>query len=166
MKKLIGIIAALILPFILITGLIIYLAKEGEFTKWSHTTMAKTYFESGGEYFLSYYFHWDGIANPVLQKIEFIKQDGRVLDSSDSLQITPFISSRGFGTISAEELKAEDLTPVKGYTAEDEFHLALRAKARDSEMEDIRTVRITYKNLGVLQHQDISFEEGIITDEQ
>jgi hypothetical protein len=167
MKKLIVLIAAIFLiPFILLTGTIIYIANEGEFTKWSHTTIGKTYFETGGEYFLSYYFHWDGIANPVLQKIEFLKKDGSVFDSSASLQITPYISSIGFGTISAEDFKAEELNPVKGYTVEGEFHLALRAMARENEIDDIGTIRITYKNLGVMHQQDISFEEGIITDEQ
>ncbi|WP_079508715.1 hypothetical protein [Mesobacillus jeotgali] len=148
-----------------------YCLYDGEFTKWSHTTVGLEHYKDGRIFYLAYHLKWDGFGDPALEKVEFIKRDGTIIaKDDDEFVIKPFISKAGHITGSDEaEVLAEglnkELFEVKGYPADKDLYLVLSVGYRGNNPEnDINVTRITYKKFGVTQHQDIPFDEGVITD--
>ncbi|WP_053363318.1 hypothetical protein [Bacillus sp. FJAT-27251] len=159
---------------LLIVGIVWFLnfaIHNGQFTKWSHTSLVKGLFEDGKAYYLDYLFRWEGFGNPTLQKVEFIKTNGDILAKDDDhFRIESYISNQQRGSFDEESAINEGITdaliPVKGYKVKDEFSLALIAELLDQETDiDIATVRITYKKFGKTQFQNIPFDEGLISKE-
>ncbi|OZM58487.1 hypothetical protein CIB95_02655 [Lottiidibacillus patelloidae] len=154
-----------------IGGLFYYVSHDGEFTKWGHTTFGKSITNDGKAYYVDYHFTWDGIGNPTLEKVEFIKNDGIVITENDvQFRIKTFVANNMRGAFPEEQAIKEgivdELIPVNGYQVKDEFYLVLIVKLVDPEMDnDIKTVRITYSKFGITQFQNIPFDDGIITDE-
>ncbi|OIJ08805.1 hypothetical protein BKP35_17430 [Anaerobacillus arseniciselenatis] len=146
------------------------ISHDGAFTKWSHSTAGIEHFENGKAFYLGYYFRWEGIGSPTLEKIEFIKNDGEIVaKEDDEFQINSFIKTDGFGAVDEEYVISEgindELLPVKGFNVDQDFHLVLRVKLKDVDVSnDIKMIRITYKKFGVTQFQNISFDDGIIKD--
>ncbi|WP_078427376.1 hypothetical protein [Alkalihalobacterium alkalinitrilicum] len=171
MKKNIFILFIVVILAISFVWIFEYVSHEGEFTKWSHTTLGKNHFIEGKTFYLDYLIRWEGIGNPTLEKIEFIKEDGTIVaKEDDQLRIEPFINLGGYGQVDEEfaikEGIIEELIPVKGFKVIDDFYLVLRVELTDSNFDkDISEVRMTYKKFGRTQFQYISFEDGLITEE-
>jgi hypothetical protein len=148
-----------------------YVSKNGEFEKLSHITVGKELLKKRKAVYLSYRFRWEGIGNPRLEKVEFIKKDGTITAKvDDQILINPFISKVDFGSYYEEDAIKEGivktLLPVKGFKPDDEFSLALRAELNDYEWNsDIGTIRITYYKFGQSVFQNIPFDDGLITEE-
>lgn len=148
-----------------------YLSHEGEFEKYSHVTIGKDTLKEGNAVYLGYQFQWKGIGNPTLQKVEFIKSDGTIVSKDDGqIRIKPYITKQDFGAYYEEEVIKEriidTLLPVKGFKPDNSFSLVLRVEPYEYEWDsDINTVRITYEKFGQTQYQNISFDDGIISDE-
>jgi hypothetical protein len=151
----------------------IYLSSEGEFEKYSHTSMGIEGLKEDKPAYLSYEFKWNGIVAPTLEKIEFIKRDGTFFEKSDdNLVIEPFVGKADFGSYYEEDAeregKLDSLHAVQGFKVEDSlFSLALRVEFKDPNWNgdnDISTIRITYNQWGNTQIQNVPFGEGIITD--
>lgn len=148
-----------------------HISHDGEFTKRSHTTAGIEHFENGKAFYLGYYFRWEGIGSPTLEKIEFIKDDGEIVTKEDDeFQIDSYIKTEGFGAVDEEYVITEgisdELLTVKGFYVNKDFYLVLRVKLIDDidVSNDIKMIRITYKKFGVTQFQNISFDDGIIMD--
>jgi hypothetical protein len=148
-----------------------YLSHEGKFEKYSHVTIGKETLKERKAVYLGYQLKWEGIGNPTLQKVEFIKNDGTIVaKDDDQMLIKPFISKMDFGGYYEEDAIKEGiidtLLPVKEFKADDDFSLVIRVEPNDFEWDrDIKTVRIMYKKFGQTQFQNISFDDGIISDE-
>jgi hypothetical protein len=148
-----------------------YFSNEGEFKKYSHVTIGREALKEGKAVYLSYHFQWEGMGNPTLEKVEFIKNDGTIVAKvDDQMLIKPFISKVDFGSYYEEAAIKEGiidtLLPVKGFKPDDYFSLVLRVEPNDYEWDsDIKTVRIMYKKFGQSQFQNISFDDGIISKE-
>lgn len=153
-------------------GLFNYISREGEFTKLSHTTLAIEGFEDGHAYYFGYNFRWEGIGNPTIEKVEFIKIDGTdVAKDDDKIRIEPFIaSSERFGILDEDTVIKEglvnDLVEVKGFQVDGDFDLVLRVELDvTNSNNDISSLKITYKKYGVTQYQYIPFDDGVVTDQ-
>lgn len=171
MKKNLLVFAFLIVLVISIGWVFDYLSHNGGFTKWSHSTLEIELFEDGKAFYLDYHFRWEGIGNPTIEKVEFIKKDGTIVaKDDDQFRIQPFVSKVRHGMFDEESANKEGiidaLIPVKGFKVNDDFYLVLRAELTDNDIDnDIRTVRITYKKFGITQFQNIPFDNGIISEE-
>ncbi|WP_226675108.1 hypothetical protein [Mesobacillus jeotgali] len=148
-----------------------YVSTDGDFTKWSHTTMGYEHYEAGKKYYLGYDITWEGIGKPTLEKVEFIKKDGTIVaKDDDEFKIEPYIAkNRNIGGLDEESVLEEgiheDLTDIKNYQVDEDFHLILAVQYNGTTPEnDIYLLRITYKKFGVTHHRNISFDDGIITD--
>ncbi|MBM4763592.1 hypothetical protein [Bacillus sp. B15-48] len=171
MKKIIVIMFVAIVLVIGFWGLFNYISHEGEFTKQSHTTLGIEHFEDGNAYYFGYNFRWEGIGNPTIEKVEFIKTDGTIVaKDDDEFRIQPFIaSSERIGVLDEETVIKEgllsDLVDVKGFRVDEDFSLVLRVELDvTNSYNDISSLRITYKKYGVTQFQYVSFEDGVVTD--
>lgn len=147
-----------------------YVSKNGEFEKLTHVTVGKELLNERKVVYLSYHFRWKGIGNPTLEKVEFIKKDGTIVAKvDDQILINSYISKVDFGTYHEEDAIQEGivktLLPVKGFKPDDEFSLALRVELNDYEWSDIDSIRIIYNKFGQSVFQNISFDEGLITEE-
>jgi hypothetical protein len=149
-----------------------YISRDGEFTKWSHTTLALEHFEDGKPVYFGYNFSWKGIGKPTLEKIEFIKKDGTIATQDDvDFRIQPFITqSARVGALDEETILKEgikdDLHGVKGFQVNGDFYLVLAVLLNGTNPDnDISTLRITYTKYGVTQFQNIPFDDGFIMDE-
>jgi hypothetical protein len=60
-----------------------YVSSNGDFTKWSHTTMGAEHYEGEKKFYLGYDFSWEGTGKPTLEKVEFIKKDGTIIAKDD-----------------------------------------------------------------------------------
>lgn len=153
-------------------GLFNYISLEGEFTKFSHTTLGIEHFEDGNAYYFGYQFRWEGIGNPAIEKVEFIKSDGTIVTKDDDeFRIQPFIaSSESIGVLDEKTVIKEgllnDFVDVKGYQIDEDFHLVLRVELEvTNPYKDIGSIRVTYKKYGITQFQYISFDDGVVTDQ-
>jgi hypothetical protein len=170
-KKTLYIFAVLIVLIIGIGWIFNYVSHKGHFTKWDHTSLGRELFEDGKAYYVDYYFKWEGLGNPTLEKVELIKNDGMIVaKDDDQFRIETFVSKEQRGSFDEESAIKEGITdeqiPVKGYKVDDEFSLVLKAHLIDNETNnDINTVRITYKKFGIVQFQNIPFDDGIISGE-
>lgn len=148
-----------------------YISHKGKFTKWSHSTVEKELFYNGGAIYLGYNFGWEGIGNPLLEKVEFIKKDGTFVAEDDEIRIESYIANTNrIGALDEESVINEglndDFVNVKDFKVYEDFNLVLRVEYEGTVAEnDIRTLRIRYKKYGVPQYQDIPFDNGVITDE-
>jgi hypothetical protein len=162
----------LIIFFISILWIFNYLSNEGKFDKISHITVGHELLKERKAVYLSYLFSWNGISNPSLEKVEFIKNDGTIATKFDEqVLIKPFISKVNFGSFYEEDATKKEivkkLLPVNGFKPDDEFSLVLRVEQKDYDYNwdnDIATVRITYKKFGQSHYQNISFDKGIVED--
>jgi hypothetical protein len=118
---------------------------------------------------LGYNFSWEGIGNPTIEKIEFIKRDGTIVaKDDDEFRIKPLIAStERIGTLDEETVIEEglndELVDVKGFQVDGNFNLVLRVELDVTNADnDIKTLRITYKKYGVTQFQNIPFDNGVI----
>jgi hypothetical protein len=170
-KKILLLFAGLIVLIIGIGLIFDYVSHKGQFTKWSHSTLGRELLEDGKTFYVGYDFKWEGFGNPTLEKVELIKKDGIILaKDDDQFRIEPFVSKQQLGSFDEDSAIKEGITdeliPVKGYKVNNDFSLVLRAQLADNETNnDINTVRITYKKFGIVQFQNIPFEEGIISGE-
>ncbi|OOE14628.1 hypothetical protein UN64_05420 [Fictibacillus arsenicus] len=148
-----------------------YFSHEGEFEKYSHVTIGKETLKEGKPVYLGYHLQWEGIGTPELQKVEFIKSDGTIVaKDDDQMRIKSYITKVDFGSYYEEDVIKEGivnkLLPVKGFKADDDFSLVLQVEPNDFEWDsDIKTVRVMYKKFGQTQFQNISFDDGIISNE-
>lgn len=148
-----------------------YLSHEGKFEKYSHVTIGKETLKEGKAVYLGYHLRWEGMGNPTLQKVEFIKSDGTIVaKDDDQMRIIPYITKMDFGSYYEEDAIQEGiidkLLPVKGFEANDDFSLVLRVEPNDFEWDsDIETIRVMYKKFGQTQFQNISFDDGVISNE-
>jgi hypothetical protein len=153
-------------------GLFNYISNEGEFTKWSYSTLEIESVEDGNAYYFGYKFRWEGIGNPTIEKIEFIKSDGTIVAKDDEqIRIQPFITSSESigvleeGTVIKEGL-VNELVEVKDFKVDEDFYLVLRVELNViNPNNDISSLRITYNKYGVTQYQYIPFDEGFVTDQ-
>lgn len=155
-----------IIVLVISIGLIFnYVSQNGQFTKWCHTSLDRELFEDGKAYYIDYPFKWEGIGNPTLEKIELIKNDGIKIEKNDEhFRIKTFITNEQRGSFDEESAIKEgvtvDLIPVKGYKVKNDFNLAIIAELTDHETDqDINTVRITYKKLGIVHSQTFPLME-------
>jgi hypothetical protein len=171
MKKSLLLWIMLIVFVLSIMWVLIYLRSEGEFKKISHITVGDEVLKERKAVYLSYHFRWEGISNPTLKKVEFIKNDGTITAKvEDQILIKPYISKVDFGSYYEEEVIKEGivntLLPVLGYKPDDDFSLVFRVEINDPNWnDDIGTIRITYKKWGQTQFQNIPFADGLITEE-
>lgn len=168
-------IVMLLASIVFVIGLLVsynYISRDGEFTKLSHVTLALENFQNSVPYYLGYRFKWEGIGNPSIDKIEFLKKDGTIVTKNDvDLSIQPFIAtSTSIGGLT-EELVIKDglldeLIEVNGFQVDDNFTLVVRVELVDVSNfnNDISSLRITYKKYGMTQTQSIPFDGGFVTD--
>ena len=171
-KKIIVIMFVSMVVVIGFLGLFNYISLEGKFTKRSHTTLGIEHFEGGNAYYFGYYFRWEGIGSPTIEKVEFIKRDGTIVTKDDDeFRIQPFIaSSNRIGVLDEETVIKEgilnDLVEVKGFQVDEDFHLVLRVELDvTNPSKDISSLRVTYKKYGLTQIQSVSFDNGVVTDQ-
>ncbi|GAM12426.1 hypothetical protein [Mesobacillus selenatarsenatis] len=111
-----------------------YVSRDGDFTKWSHTTMGYEHYKEGKKYYLGYDINWEGIGKPTLEKVEFIKKDGTIVaKDDDEFKNEPYIAkNRNISGLDEESVleegKHEDLTDIKNYQVDEDFHLILAAQ--------------------------------------
>ncbi|GEN85222.1 hypothetical protein SLU01_35340 [Sporosarcina luteola] len=89
----------------------IYAINDGEFNKWSHTTVLDEHFENGKRMYLGYNFTWEGIGRPTILQLDFIKKDGTPLAGAEASRIQPYFEvSQDGNTIGAvdEETVIDD----------------------------------------------------------
>lgn len=149
-----------------------YISRDGEFTKWSHTTLDIENFKKNVPYYIGYSFKWEGIGNPTIESIDFIKRDGIIVTKDDvDLRIHPFIAtSTNIGSLEEEYVIEEGLldglNEVNGFQVDENFNLVVRVELVDASNfdNDISTIRITYKKYGITQTQNIPFDGGFVTD--
>ncbi|WNF38878.1 hypothetical protein RJD24_10840 [Bacillaceae bacterium IKA-2] len=172
MKKIIIIMLVSIVLVISFWGLFNYISHEGEFTKLGHASLAIEGFEDGHAYYFGYPFRWEGIGNPTIEKVEFIKIDGTdVAKDDDEIRIEPFISSsKRIGILDEvyviEEGLVNDLVEVKGFQVDRDFNLVLRVELDViNSNNDINSLKITYKKYGVTQYQYVPFDDGVVTEQ-
>ncbi|MCA1322487.1 hypothetical protein LC085_21665 [Bacillus tianshenii] len=171
MKKVIVMILVSVVLVIGFWGLFNYISNEGEFTKWSNSTLGIESLEDGNAYYFGYTFRWEGIGNPTIEKIEFIKSDGTIVAKDDEIRIQPFIaSSESIGVLDEvtviKEGLVNELVEVKDFKVDGDFHLVLRVELNViNPNNDISSLRITYNKYGVTQYQYIPFDEGFVTDQ-
>ncbi|WP_216831523.1 aldo-keto reductase family protein [Alkalihalobacterium elongatum] len=172
MKKTIVIMLVSMLLVLGCWGLFNYISHEGKFTKLSHSTLGIDHFEDDHAYYFGYNFRWEGIGNPTIEKIEFIKSDGSIVaKDDDEIRIQPFIaSSERIGILDEEYVIKEglhnDLVEVKDFHVDEDFYLVLRVELDVTNFNnDISSLRIMYKKYGVTQFQDIPFDDGVVTDQ-
>ncbi|MFG6494786.1 hypothetical protein P8610_05470 [Fictibacillus sp. UD] len=149
-----------------------FISEDGEFTKWGHASVGIENLEDRKPYYIGYPFKWDGIGKPRLEKMEFIKRDGTIVGKDDiEFSIQPFIAStERIGALDEDSVREDglddDFVRLKGYKVNDGFYLVLRVEFNGTNpINDINTLRITYKKFGTTQFQNIHFDDGIITDE-
>ncbi len=149
-----------------------FISQDGEFTKLGHATVNIENFEERKPIYLGYPFRWNGLGKPRLEKMEFIKRDGTIVAKDDEeFTIHPFIASTNrIGVLDEESVKEDgldnDFVQVKDYKVNDDFYLVLRVEFNGTDpINDINTLRITYKKFGTTQFQNIHFDDGIIADE-
>ncbi|MBN3555705.1 hypothetical protein JYA63_15615 [Fictibacillus nanhaiensis] len=148
-----------------------YVSNNGEFEKLTHVTVGKELLNERKVVYLCYRFRWEGIGNPSLEKVEFIKKDGTMIAKVDNqILIKPYISKIDCGTYHEEDAIKEGivktLLPVKGFKPDEEFSLVLRVELNDYEWNsDISSIRITYNKFGQSVFQNIPFDDGLITEE-
>ncbi|MFD1739189.1 hypothetical protein ACFSCX_22150 [Bacillus salitolerans] len=172
MKKIIVILFVFIILFISFWWSFDYISRDGEFTKWSHSRAGKEHFDDNNVIYLGYNFKWEGIGNPLLVKVEFIKKDGTIVTKDDDeIHIEPYIArTERIGVLDEETVMKEglneDLINVKDFQVDEDFYLVLRVKFNGTIAEDdINTLKIKYKKYGVTQYQNIPFDEGVMKDE-
>jgi hypothetical protein len=164
----------LIIFFISILWIFNYLSNEGKFDKISHITVGHELLKERKAVYLSYLFSWNGMSNPTLEKVDFIKNDGTIVAIFDEqVLIKPLISKVNFGSLYEEDAIKEGiinkLLPVNGFKPDGEFSLVIRVEQKDYYYDwnnDIDTVRITYKKFGQSHYQNISFDKGIVADNE
>ncbi|UYZ23912.1 hypothetical protein [Mesobacillus jeotgali] len=171
MKKTIMIMLMIIIVAVGIIWTFDYVSSDGDFTKWSHTTMGSEYYKDDKKFYLGYDFTWEGIGKPTLEKVEFIKKDGTIVaKDDDEFKIEPYIAKgRYIGAFDEEQVLEEgiqeDFMNIKNYQVDNDFHLILAVQYNGTTPEnDINLLRITYKKFGVTQHRNIPFDDGVITD--
>lgn len=175
MKKIIVIMFIFILLAISFLLSFNYISRDGEFTKWSHSTAGKGYFNDGRAIYLGYNFKWEGIGNPLLEKVEILKKDGTIVaKDDDEIRIEPYVAStQRIGALDEETVMKEglndDFINIKDFQVDEDFYLVLRVEFVDNDVNnvinDIESLRITYTKYGMTQFQIIPFDDGIITDE-
>lgn len=173
MKKIIVIMLVSIIFVLGFWGLFNYISHEGEFTKLSHATLGIEHFEDGNAYYFGYDFRWEGIGNPTIEKIEFIKSDGIIVaKDDDEIRIQPFLanSERRIGVLDEDYVIKEglhnDLVEVKDFQVDEDFYIILRVELDATNFNnDISSLRIMYKKYGVTQYQYIPFDDGVVTDQ-
>ncbi|MCR2822681.1 hypothetical protein [Lederbergia panacisoli] len=165
MKKTIVVLSILAILVISFWWTFHYVSRDGEFTKWGHGTVPIDFFDNGKAVFFGYDFTWEGIGKPILEKVEFIKRDGTMVEKDDNgFRIEPFIGkTRTIGSLSEEYVMEEgldkDLVPFKGFQVDNGFYLVLRVEFHGQDADnDIEEMKITYKKYGITQLQYIPFE--------
>jgi hypothetical protein len=59
----------------------------------------------------------------------------------------------------------EDFFDIKNYQIDKDFYIILAVQYNGTTPEnDINQLRIIYKKFGVTQHQEIPFDDGVMTD--
>ncbi|MBM7661112.1 hypothetical protein JOC85_001884 [Bacillus mesophilus] len=175
MKKIIIIMFIVIIFAISFLWSLDYISHDGEFTKWNHSTAGQEQFKDGSPIYLGYNFTWEGFGNPILEKVEFIKRDGTIVaKDDDEFHIEPYIAStERIGVLDEDTVMKEglnnDFVNVKDFRINKNFYLVLRVKYVGNDLNnvvnDIESLRFTYKKYGVTQFQNIAFNDGIITGE-
>ncbi|QPC45867.1 hypothetical protein [Mangrovibacillus cuniculi] len=168
--KMINIFFLVIVITLISIGGFLFLVKEGEFEKTSHSSMRKEGLVKNNSLFLGYGMKWDGIGTPTIEKIQFYKEDGSLLSKrEDEIVITPYIdTSKEIGSMYEEHLLEEGymdhLLNVRGYKVTDHFHMVLKVEiGQNTDFQDIGKIRIMYKKFGLTKFQEISLEEGIVS---
>jgi len=172
MKKYIVVLLVFLLLVIGFWGLFNYISHKGEFTKWDHSSLEMERFEDRNAYYFGYHFRWQGIGNPIIEKIEFIKSDGSIVaKEDDEIRIHPFIaSSERIGVLDEDTVIKEgllnELVEVKDFQVDEDFHLVLRVELNVNNLKnDISSLRIAYRKFGVTHYQTIPFDDGVVTDQ-
>ncbi|WP_096154262.1 MULTISPECIES: hypothetical protein [Bacillus] len=172
MKRIIVVLLLLLILSISSWSIFNYVSRDGEFTKWSHGTVGKDFFEEEKVIYMGYFLRWEGRGNPILKKIEFLKQDGRLVEENDDdVRVQPYVTTvERFGSIDEERVLEEgydnELLNVNGFQVDQDFHLVLRVEYFNTKTNnDIATIRITYRKNGVTQTQYIPFDDGVVADE-
>ncbi|WP_226671930.1 hypothetical protein [Rossellomorea aquimaris] len=151
-------------------GVFNLVSHKGKFEKVSHVSVNTEMFNENQVVYLSYLFKWEGIGTPTLEKVELMKSDGTTIGLEDEPHfVKSFISKVDFGSMEEKEAIKEGLVqsllPVKGYKADNDYSLALRVQPKYFESDhDISSIRISYKKFGQSHVQNISFDEGIVSD--
>ncbi|MDG5471916.1 hypothetical protein P6709_09160 [Jeotgalibacillus sp. ET6] len=171
MKKNIVVLLVFLVLIIGFWGVFNYISHNGEFTKLSHSTLGRERFEDGNAHYFDYHFRWEGMGNPIIEKVEFVKSDGTIVTKEDDeIRIHPFISSsESIGVLDEEttikERLLNELVEVKSFQVDEDFHLVLRVELNVINLKnDISSLRITYRNFGVTHYQYIPFDDGIVTN--
>ncbi|MCM3636988.1 hypothetical protein M3152_04580 [Sporosarcina luteola] len=174
MKKKILFISIGLIIFISVIWISIHIVSSGKFTKWSHTTALEDHFKNGEAMYLSYNFSWKGIGRPTLKQIEFIKKDGTsITQDRDGFQIQPYIEISPDGNLigAMDEKTAKNeglinnLLPFEDFEVDGDFRVVLKVRFQGINTDDdISMMKITYKKYGVTQHQNISFDDGILME--
>lgn len=173
-KKTILFLSLLLIIIIFVIWISTHIVHDGKFKKWSHTTTSEEHFKNGEAVYLGYDFSWEGTGRPTLKQIEFIKKDGTIITEDDNYKIQTFIdiTQNGdlIGALDEKTVKNEglinNLIPLENYQVDGDFRVVLRVEFHGINVEnDINMIKITYKKYGVTQHQNMSFDEGIILEE-
>ncbi|MBM7578604.1 hypothetical protein [Jeotgalibacillus terrae] len=141
-----------------------YFSNSGAFTLGSHSSASQELLDQTSPIYLGYEMQWEGTGTPTLERIELIKRDGTIADTD---QAAAFIATKGkIGMLGEQAVEKEELVEVNGFQPENDIHLVIRVdKTKGFAENDIKEMRIIYKKYGVTQYQDLSFGEGIVTDE-
>jgi hypothetical protein len=171
MKRVIIIMLGIIIVAVGFIRTFDYISSDGDFTKWSHTTMGAKHFKNEKKFYLGYDFTWEGIGKPTLEKVEFIKKDGSIVaKDDDDFKIEPVIAkSRYIGGFDEEQVLEEgihkDFVEIKNYQVDKDLYLILAVQYNGTTPEnDLNLLRITYKKFGITQHRNIPFDDGVIAD--
>ncbi|MFC5603170.1 hypothetical protein [Sporosarcina koreensis] len=174
MKKKFMLLTFSLITLVLVSWISTTIVRSGNFKKRDHTSIGAEYFISRDALYFGYDLSWEGIGRPTLKQIDFIKKDGTPITPEDDFLIQPFIeiSSDGntIGVLDEKTVMNEgfinNLLPFEDFQVDGKFRLVLRVEFHGNSIEnDISELEITYKKFGITQSKDISFDEGIFTDE-
>ncbi|KIL53517.1 hypothetical protein KP77_04930 [Jeotgalibacillus alimentarius] len=165
MKKIIAITSVALLLTIGVWLLFDYFSRSGTFTLESHSSASQELIDQTSPIYLGYGLQWKGTGTPTLERVELIRRDGTTADAD---QAATFIAAEGkIGVQGEQTVEKEELLEVNGFQPENDIHLVIRLDKTEGFAEnDLKEMRIIYKKYGVTQYQDLSFGEGIVTDEE